>query len=139
MIDKKYKYYLDLLYKSLDFELNESETHELTEAFQIYPELIKEKDALLHLRELCSHLEYPELPANFSYSIMNKVSNPDPVPMGLNQFWIPAIAASVLLLIGVFLVQQHFPDDQINLETLVGLEEISPEDAVTYLDLYQSQ
>jgi len=134
---KKDNYILELLALSFDQDLAKEEQQQLDEAFAKHPELEKEKAELLALRtSLASQKIRPN--ADFVNSVLEKTRATKSVQKNgfentiTNLF--PRVAAACVIVLLASLLSIYFQEGGLNTETLLGLTEISPEEAYSFLE-----
>lgn len=134
---KKDNHILELLALSLDQELTKEEQQKLDEAFAKYPELEKEKAELLEMRSL---LVKQEIVPNTSFvnSVLEKTRQTKLVTQkGFNTIMtslFPRVAAACVIVLLVSLLSVYFQEGGLSTEMLLGLTEISPDEAYNILE-----
>jgi anti-sigma factor RsiW len=127
MIDARLQ---QLMIRALDNEITPQEAQQLEKALKEYPELRAEQEELLRMRALFAELkEVPKL--HLERSVLEAIR--------ANRFVyqlasaLPRVAAACVVLIISCLVGIYFSEGSLDLEAILGVSELSPEDAVTYL------
>lgn len=122
---------LNLLIYSLDNKLTEAQQEMLEEALQSSEMLQKEKARLLHMRnELASFSVEPD--DTFSSEVLLQLENPK--SLNIVHLFPKVAAASVLLFMGSLLAI-YFSEGNLSMEAIVGIQDLTPEDAYSYLGL----
>lgn len=127
MIDAKLQ---QLMIHALDNDITPEEAQLLEQALKEHPELNAEREELLRMRSLFAelkavpklHLEGKVLKAIKAKHFVYQLSSS-----------LPRVAAACLLLIISCLAGIYFSEGSLGLEAILGVSELSPEDAVTYL------
>ena len=120
---------LDLLIYSLDNELTDTQQKMLDEALQNSEALRQEQARLLHMRkELAAFSAAPD--ATFSSNVLQVLEQPQ--SFNIVQLFPKVAAASVLLFIGSLLAI-YFSEGNLSMEAIVGVQDLTPEDAYSYL------
>ena len=127
MIDAKLQ---QLMIHALDNDITPEEAQLLEQALKEYPELRAEREGLLRMRSLFAelkdvpklHLESKVLEAIKANHFVYQLSSA-----------LPRVAAACLLLIISCLIGIYFSEGSLDMEAILGVSELSPEDAVTYL------
>lgn len=119
-IDSKY---IDWLYRAPDAPLTPEEEQELSEALKQSAELRATQARLLKLRIALGDLRPGPNPA-FTAQVMAKVQE-----SALLQPLLRRVVAACLLLIAAAFVSLYLSEGSLSTDTLVGVEELQPEDA----------
>jgi len=134
---KKDNHILELLALSLDQTLTKEEQQKLDEAFAKYPELEKEKAELLALRSLLGKQKISSNP-DFVNSVLEKTK---PTQLAKEKGFetimtslFPRVAAACVIVLLVSFLSIYFQEGSLSTETLLGLTEISPEEAFNILE-----
>lgn len=128
-----------LLFKSFDDNLSQTEQNELERGLIEYPELLKEKEELISIRNELQSQTYA-----FQYGFSNKVMRRIDVLQqsyqnrqlflthqlsNLFRKWVVPIGA---ISIAVIVVSLYFTDGISSLKTVMGIHEITIDDALTF-------
>lgn len=122
----------ELLVQSLDTELEPQEQKILELALQGRPEWRAKKEELLALRATLGSLHVAEQ-ADFVDQVMLRVAKAKSRVIQLPQFVAQIAAACVLLVLSV-LMSLYFSEGSLNTDVLLGIQDLSPEDAYTLLN-----
>lgn len=120
----------ELLLKSMDQSLAAAEKKQLENALANSEALRKEQQALLNLRRVLSAKTISPTPADFSQGILQSIQRPKVVQ--LNN-WMPQIAAACLILLCTTLISIYAMEGTLSTEALLGVQDLSPEEAYTLL------
>ena len=127
MIDAKLQ---QLMIHALDNDITPEEAQLLEQALKEYPELHAEREELLRMRSLFAELkEVPKL--NIESKVLEAIKTNHFVYQLSSA--LPRVAAACLLLIISCLIGIYFSEGSLDMEAILGVSELSPEDAVTYL------
>ncbi len=130
------KEWRNLLIRSLEEPLSMEESNRLKNALQKSPELRKEQEELQALRQLLASFSVAKSDAFVDKTmqiIQQKRINGDEK---INQFLIaifPKAAAACVLLLATFMLYILFSEGSLDTETLVGLNDLTPEEAYSFL------
>jgi ferric-dicitrate binding protein FerR (iron transport regulator) len=115
--------YVDLLYRAQDAPLSPEEERELSQALEQSAELRATQERLLKLRKALSDLQPAPDPA-FTGKVMARMEEG-----ALLQPWLRRVAAACFLLIAAAFVSLYLSEGSLSTDTLIGVEELQPEDA----------
>lgn len=124
-------YLRSLLYRALDAPLLPEEAQVLAHALELYPDLQAEQEELRRLRQDLHNWSVSETPAHFSESVLKRAHA---VRVLRLQDWAPQIAAACLAGVIAFLLSIYFGEGSLDTTAILGLEELSPEEAFTLLN-----
>ena len=123
---------ISLLIHSLDHDLSPKEQAQLDRALQDSPELREEQARLLKMRRLFENASIPENPA-FANAVLERLNE---APSGVGYAkeasiirLFPRVAAACILLIGLAYAAIYFSESASFSDDLVGIENVSPEEA----------
>jgi hypothetical protein len=129
----------ELLYKSLDAQLNEHEQHLLDEALDQSAELRQEKERISELRHQISHGAKASFSAGFADRIMAKLYGQRELDLTaylIKMFRPVAIAAAILITLSVSYNIWH--SENLTLDAILATNDVAPEVAFNPLiDLAQ--
>lgn len=130
------KEWINLLHRSFEDDLSKEETTRLTNALKESAELRKEQTALIATRNLFTSFSVTKDEA-FVAAIMNTIEQENIVAKRqighyLSQIFPIAIAACLLIFTS-FMVSIYISEGNLDSETLVGINDLSPDEAYTYL------
>lgn len=128
---KDKNYIKELLYRALDVPLSPGEEQDLAEGLIRFPELATERDELLGMREALAAMKVSATPSGFSESVLAKRQPPRIIPL---QRWAPQIAAACVLVVLTFVLSIYFGEGSLDMTSVLGVEELSPEEAYTLLN-----
>lgn len=128
---KDKSYIKDLLYRSVDVTLSPKEVQNLAEGLARFPELEAERDQLLRLRKALAGMEVSATPGSFSESVLAKQRRPRIIRL---QSWAPQIAAACVIFVLAFVLSIYFGEGSLDMTSVLGVEELSPEEAYTLLN-----
>ncbi|GAB5555573.1 MAG: hypothetical protein Sapg2KO_51640 [Saprospiraceae bacterium] len=120
----------ELLLKSLDQALSVKEQDQLDQALAESIALQTTKTELIQMRELLAQKTVSETPDDFSQGILRGIQ-PSKV-IQLNS-WMPQIAAACLILLCTALISIYTMEGTLSTEALLGVQDLSPEEAYTLL------
>lgn len=126
---------MDLLVRSFDNELTESEERRLEKALEVSAELRAEREALLRMRQVLKAFE-PGVPQEFSEQVMQKISTLQRLRESFSAAMVellPRVAAACILVLLIILVSIYWSEGSLTTDALVGISDVSPEEAVTAL------
>jgi anti-sigma factor RsiW len=129
MMDKDYL--RDLLYRASDAPLLPEEAQVLARALELNPDLQAEQAELQRLRQDLRNWSVSGTPAHFSESVLKHLAGSRVIRL---QDWMPQIAAASLVGVLVFLLSIYFGEGSLDTTAILGLEELSPEEALTLLN-----
>lgn len=115
--------HIDLLYRAQDNPLSPAEEQELELALERSPELRAERDKLKSLRAALGRMK-PRPRADFTAQVMVQLEA-RAVPLR----WLRRVAAACLLLLLGALLTLYLSEGSLSTDTLIGVEELQPEDA----------
>ncbi|HKK78045.1 MAG TPA: hypothetical protein VJ933_00395 [Phaeodactylibacter sp.] len=115
--------HIDLLYRAQDNPLSPVEERELALALEQSPGLRAERDKLLRLRDAFGQIEPPPEP-DFTAQVMAGLQA-RVVPLR----WLRRVAAACLLLLAAAFLTLYFSEGSLSTDTLIGVQELQPEDA----------
>ncbi len=127
---------LELLTYSLDNQLNEDEREQLDAALKQFSWLRREQKALLTIREKLRSFNIAE-DAEFSNNVMQRLGDfaiKKHEASIINLF--PKVAAACLILLFAALINIYFVEGNLNTDTIIGIEDVSPDEAQAYI-LYE--
>jgi hypothetical protein len=128
---KDKNYIRELLYRSLDVALSPKEEQDLADGLIRFPAIETERKQLLRMRDALARMEVSATPAGFSESILAKKQRPRMIYL---QSWAPQIAAACVILVLAFIFSIYFGEGSLDLTSVLGVEELSPEEAYTLLN-----
>ena len=120
----------DLLIKSLDSELSVSEDHILQKSLNMSEELRNEREHLLEMRDVLKSEAAKSFSSGFEDRVMAKIQsrqNEDFTVYLLRVFKPVAIAAILLIIITASL--NVWSSEQISLDGVMAINDVSPEEA----------
>jgi hypothetical protein len=120
----------NLLYRSLDAALTSEEEKQLELGLAQYPEIVEERNQLMRLRSSLRSFTVSATPSGFSESLRQKINQPRVIQL---QSWAPQIVAACLVITLAFVLGLYFNAGTLSTEVVLGVEELSPEDAYTLL------
>ena len=130
---------LELLIYSLDNSISKDEKARLDHALKTDKWLALQQQELLKLRNYLENNYKEEVPTvDYSDKILAQIKEEQ-----LNKYsgWLVSIYPKVAVACGIFilfsLLHLTFSTDNLTVDTLVGLEDIAPEDAYTYINFQQ--
>lgn len=121
---------LNLLLHSLDNELSAAEQQQLKEALASSEDLRSEQEKLLRTRNLLQHIA-PESDAEFASRVLNRLQTATFGTKVIQLF--PRVAAACAVIFALTFGTLYANTDWIT-DKVVGLENLSPEDADSYLN-----
>lgn len=130
---------LELLLYSLDNELTPAERTRLDAALSASETLQQEQEELLYMRELVSDLRVKR-DSQFADTVMNRLHGKED-----SGFWSdivslsPKVAAACVAFVIVSLVGVYFWEGKLSPESIIGTEQLTPEDAFTIQEQRQPQ
>jgi len=129
---------LDLLIESFDRDLNPDEKKNLNQALATNAELRAEKDRLLKMRIIFSSSKIGK-DEGFVDRVMNMLDQEKQLIDNFSSRIVtlfPRVAAACIILITALLVSVYMTQGSISLDTLMGLNDLSFDDAVysDYID-----
>ncbi|MEQ8702540.1 MAG: hypothetical protein RIC19_01410 [Phaeodactylibacter sp.] len=126
-------YYRGLLSRSFDEELGQAESKALEKALLQSRELREESARLRNLREAFRSFPKPSDEA-FTEAVMRQIEQSDVYRFPAYWLqWAAAASAAIILIAGISI---YWSAGSLTAEALVGVSELSPEDAVTLLQAY---
>ena len=128
---KDKNYIKELLYRSLDTSISRKEEQNLAEGLIRFPELETERNQLLRMREALAAMKVSTTPTDFSESVLAKRQPPQVIPL---QRWAPQIAAACVLVLLSCVLSIYFGEGSLDMTSVLGVEELSPEEAYTLLN-----
>jgi anti-sigma factor RsiW len=125
---------LSLLIYSLDNELSAEEQQQLDQALASSAELQAEQERLLAIRQaLASHT----IPADntFADAVMQQLEEEREtgVEARILQLF-PKVAAACVVLVLIAMLGIYFSEGSLSTEAIVGVQDLAPEDAYSYLE-----
>lgn len=125
---------IQLLLHSLDHELTEAEQLELGAALEASAELRAEQKALLEMRAALTNFSVEADPA-FVDDLMQQLPSEKTVYIsGSIRKLFPKVAAACVLVLLLSVLSIYFTEGNLSVEAIVGIQDLSPEDAYSYLD-----
>lgn len=121
----------ELLLRSLDGELDPAESMRLEKALQDSAVLRAEKEQLLQVRRLMATLQ-PAPDPSFAERVMGRLRQERRESSIVR--WFPQVAAACLLLLVIVLSAVYFTSGNLQGDTLIGIGDLSPDEAITLLD-----
>jgi len=131
----------ELLLYSLDNDLTPAERARLDAALASSEALRREREELVYMRELVSDLGVKR-DHQFTDSVMNRLQEEKEKDSG---FWSdivslsPRVAAACIAFVIVSLVGIYFWEGKLSPESIIGTEQLTPEDAFTIQEQRQPQ
>ncbi len=130
------KEWMDLLVKSFDEQLTTQESTILAEALAQSAELRAEKVALLKMRDLFANFSV-EGDEQFVNNVMEAITSVEIIAKRkiihyLSQIYPKAIAACLFILMS-FITYIYLSTGNLDTETLIGINELSPDEAYSFL------
>ena len=127
---------LELLIYSMDNPISEIDQAKLDRALETDHWLIIQQQNLLKLR---AHLENKNQEGNIAIDYSDKIlSSIEKERFIIQPGWLgrlyPRVAVACVLIVLFSMLHLTFSSDKITVDALVGLEDIAPEDAYTYLN-----
>ena len=125
----------EILYASFDRALTAEEAAILASALAQSPELRKEQEEIQAMRQMLGAVQVDT--TNLSQQIMQAIAKKPAHRIGLTRrvaVYLPRIAASLLLILGLSLFTIYNTEGTLNQEALIGLEDISAEEATALLE-----
>lgn len=119
-----------LLYRSLDEALSFDEEKLLEQGLVAFPELMEERDQLQRLRAGLQSYTVSATSSGFSESVLQKVHKSKVIPL---KSWAVQITAACVILTLAFVLGLYFKEGSLSTEVLLGVQELSPEEAYTLL------
>lgn len=121
----------DLLYRSMDVQLSLEEKEELSQGLQAFPDLLVEREQLLQLRAALAGFETTPTPALFSEKVMEKHQSSQRIRI---HGWATQIVAASICLLLFFMLGLYIGEGKLDLLTILGVDQLSPEEAYTLLN-----
>jgi anti-sigma factor RsiW len=120
----------DLLIKSLDSELSASEDHILQKALNMSEELRNEREQLLEMRDVLKTEGEKSFSSGFEDRVMAKVQSrqSENFTLYLLRVFKPVAIAAILLIIITASINV-WNSDQISLDGVMAIRDVSPEEA----------
>jgi hypothetical protein len=122
----------ELLLRSLEEELSQADQGKLAAALEQSAELRRERKALLRLRAQLRDLSAPPDPA-FADRLQLRLERSATPVIHLQRYAYSILAACLVLLLGVCL-SLYGMEGGLSTEILVGIQDLSPEDAYTLIN-----
>lgn len=126
---------IELLLYSLDNELTKAEQEQLDTALANSAALRAERDALLEMRNALANFSVDE-DATFTDDLMQRIQIEKrnvPIQSNIRKLF-PRVAAACILLVLLSVVAIYMTEGNLSIEAIVGVQDLSPEDAYSYLD-----
>ncbi len=127
-----------LLIRSFDEELDARSAQMLEEALSSYPWLVEEKKELMAMRDQLTFFSVAEDPT-FSDRLMSNLQEaeePNKQNVTIVQLF-PKVAAACFLILLALLLHIYYTQGSIDMDALVGIQDVTPEEAYSYLVWYQ--
>lgn len=125
------KHLQKLLYRSLDESLNPSEKEALQNGLAHFPTLQEEQEHLIKMRHLLSEVKIDQSP-QFVNTVLTQL-NPIRQEATIVQLF-PRVAAACILFFTIVFLTFYLGDLNLGAEVLVGVDEVSIDDAYAFLD-----
>lgn len=125
---------LDLLIYSLDNNLTEAEQAKLDAALAASASLRAEKEQLLQMRTALGNFSL-EKDSAFTADLMQHLDQQQRIKLGarIRRIYPRVVAACIIIallsMLGIYLAEGSF-----SMEAIVGIQDLTPEDAYSYLD-----
>lgn len=120
----------ELLLKSLDQALSVKEQDQLDQALAQSAALQTAKVKLIQMRDLLAQKTISETPDGFSQNILRGIQ---PTKVIQLNSWMPQIAAACLIILSTALISIYTMEGTLSTEALLGVQDLSPEEAYTLL------
>jgi len=128
---------IDLMIYSLDHELSDQEKAVLKKALKEHQWLREERAQLLAMRQQLRGMkaQFGVFPS-FTASVLGQIDQPNIEKGGptILAKWFPKIAAACLLIVTVSLVNLYLSSEVFSVDAIIGLEDLDPDEAFTYLN-----
>ena len=115
--------HIDLLYRAQDHPLSPAEERELALALEQSPALRAERGQLLRLRAVLGQMK-PPARTDFTAQVMAQVE-----ARAVSLRWLRRVAAACLLLLAGAFLTLYLSEGSLSTDTLIGVQELKPEDA----------
>lgn len=126
-----------LLVQSFDQELSQEQKEILADALNRFDWMKEEREAIVQLRAQLASFRASQDDA-FVDRVMIAVDETYPQSTTTIMVrWFPQVAAACILMAIAFIVNLYLSQGAMNVDGLVGLEDVSPEEAFSYLMYYQ--
>ncbi|MCB0569260.1 MAG: hypothetical protein KDC66_05835 [Phaeodactylibacter sp.] len=119
-----------LLLRAMDGQLGQEEQAELQLALAASETLRREQAQLEKMRGMLASLR-PEPSQAFTGRVMNAVRQRQRETRILT--WVTRVAAACLLIFALGLLSLYWPEGRLDTDAVLGLDSLSPDDAVTLL------
>lgn len=119
------------LLRSLEENLNTAEQAELLSALAGSENLRREQQQLEKMRSLLGSLQ-PQLAPDFPERLMGKLRERQQETRIIT--WVTRVAAACLLIVALALISLYWSEGSLDTDTILGLESLSPNDALTLMD-----
>lgn len=118
----------DLLYESMNRDLNPDEQDRLDQALANDPALQAERNALLKLHVAMKD-QKQSIPISVADDVIASLEiDSKPLRIGLNQ-WFPRVAAACLLIILAMILQVYVQNGSLSTDSLMGIQDLEIYDA----------
>jgi len=129
------KEWIKLLHRSFEEELSKEEARQLTAALQASPELRQEQAELTAMRNLFTSFSVAR-EEDFVVDVMKEIEEgiiaKRKIGHYLSKIFPISIAACVLILMS-FIAHIYVSEEHFDSESIVGVNDLSPDDAYSYL------
>ncbi len=123
---------LELLIFSLDNELPAQQKLQLEKALQEQPWLRKEKQVLLQLRAGLARVSAPPS-ESFTDAVMADLGKSEELRHSIIVRLFPKVAAACAVFLLAFILNVYFSDGSISMDSVIGVADLSPEEAYSLL------
>ncbi len=130
---KDRSYHQDLLARSMDEDLPAAQAAELHRALAESAVLRREREQLIRLRGALQSVPRPQDRA-FTDQVLKRVQQP--AGLQVPRRWGAAAAAACAAIIVIAALSVYLSAGSLSQEALLGVSELAPEDAVTFLQDY---
>lgn len=120
----------ELLLRSLDQTLSAPEQKQLDQALAESNALQTAKMELIQVRSLLAQKPISRTPDGFSQGILQSIQRPKVIQLNS---WMPQIAAACFILLCTALISIYTMEGTLSTEALLGIQDLSPEEAYTLL------
>lgn len=120
-----------LLLRSLEESLSAEEQAELLAALAGSENLRREQQQLGKMRSLLANLQPPTAP-DFPDRLMIQLRERQQESRIIT--WVTRVAAACLLIVALALLNLYWTEGSLDTDTILGLESLSPNDALTLMD-----
>ncbi len=133
-MDREFDKMLELLIRSMDVELTESDAKRLEQALSDSAALRDEKARLMSIRKELSNWGVPEDPT-FADRVLSQLGKQVEEDLSAVIFRLfPRVAAACVLILGVALGAIYVTEGSLMMDTIIGVNEVLLEDAVLLVE-----